>query len=163
MCHLCWFVPPFFKFLQKVTTRTTTTTTTFKLIERDARVENGLGPLKTKSPPYPIPGRNPPPDFVLRGPNPLLKVIKLSCHSCVLYHMFLSRSINGPLQRGGKGSLICPSFPCKFLTLLSLFSLKVLSLSLRWSGEGRQRLGRHFSPFRGGLRSFNRKKVQNHH
>ncbi len=45
MHHLCRFVPPFFKFLQKVTTRTTrtttttTTATTFKLIERDARVE----------------------------------------------------------------------------------------------------------------------------
>ncbi len=32
-------------------------------------------------------------DFVLRGPNPLLKVIKLSC---ICYHMVESRSLNGP-------------------------------------------------------------------
>ncbi len=44
--------------------------------------KNELGLLKTKSPPYPLLGPPPPPDFVLRGPktpNPLLKVIKLSC------------------------------------------------------------------------------------
>ncbi len=31
--------------------------------------KNGLGTLKTKFPPFPLPGI-PPPDFVLRGPNP---------------------------------------------------------------------------------------------
>ncbi len=49
---------------------------------------NELAPLKTKSPantsPHPTPSLEPPPDFVLRGPNPLLKVTKLSC---VRHHM----------------------------------------------------------------------------
>ncbi len=49
---------------------------------------NGLGPLMTKSPPYPPPW-NPSPDFVLSVPNPLLKVIKLSC---VRHDMGSSRS-----------------------------------------------------------------------
>ncbi len=59
--------------------------------------KNGLGPLKTKSPPtHPpslTPSRNPTPDFVLRGPIPLLKVIKLSC---VRHHMVSSRNVNEP-------------------------------------------------------------------
>ncbi len=54
---------------------------------------NGLRPLKTKSPPNSLP-RITPPDFVLSVPNPLLKVIKLSC---VLYYMVLSRSATEPL------------------------------------------------------------------
>ncbi len=59
--------------------------------------KNGLGPLKTKSPPYippPFPTPLiPPPDFVLRGPNPLLKEAKLPC---VWHHMVSSRSTNRP-------------------------------------------------------------------
>ncbi len=43
-------------------------------------LKNGLRPLKTKLPfnTSPLPEKAPP-DFVLRGPNPILKVIKLSC------------------------------------------------------------------------------------
>ncbi len=45
---------------------------------------NGLRTLKTKS------GGG---FFILRGPNPFLKVIKLSCER---YHTVESRSLNGP-------------------------------------------------------------------
>ncbi len=49
--------------------------------------KNGLGPLKTKSTPC-----NPPPDFVLRGPNPL---IKANCHVSDITWL-RSQSINEP-------------------------------------------------------------------
>ncbi len=43
--------------------------------------------------PTQLPLCNSSPEFVLSGPNPLLKVIKLSC---IRYHMVESRSLNGP-------------------------------------------------------------------
>ncbi len=78
---------------------------------------NGLGPLKTKSPPItsptlPLP-KIPPPDFVLRGPNPLLKVIKLSC---VWHHMVSSSSVNEPLVYNRYFSGWCSLCPLPVLT-----------------------------------------------
>ncbi len=60
--------------------------------------------FKTKSPPYSLP-RIPPPDFVLRRPNSVLKVIKLSC---LWYYMVSSRSVNEPLTP--LGEVLLPSF-----------------------------------------------------
>ncbi len=51
-------------------------------------------PLKSlNASPIQPPPWNPPPDFVLRTPNPLLKVIK---QPCVRYHMVKSHSANEP-------------------------------------------------------------------
>ncbi len=66
--------------------------------------KNGLGPLKTKSPPITSPTHPSPwnPFLIMSwgflNPNPLLKVTKLSC---VRYHMVLSRSVNEALLGRG--------------------------------------------------------------
>ncbi len=95
----------------------------------DQLLKMGLGPLEDKIPTKHIPSPNililpkkPPPDFVLRGPNPLLKGIKLSYASDITWLSHVTLLVGSRYRRQGR-KILFSTAPEAHAIFYSIFGL----------------------------------------